>query len=138
MEIMISKLNLGVENMKKIEIKSAGFQRSLKKAIEKKPLVRMMPFSVGNSTIGYLVRGSRGDFYPVRFQRSGGSQMLGACLCAGGVAGFYCYHRAAALLVHSAFVACGLRPVAPRRVLSSAVLPPHLSWAGSDSVRAFI
>ena len=99
--------------MKKIEIDSKQFQNVLKKAIEKKPLVR-----VGAENDLYFVRASGGDFYPVRFQRSASGAMLGACLCEGAMKGFHCYHLAAALLAHSAFVRAGLRAPAPRRECS--------------------
>ena len=123
--------------MKKIETKSTQFQNAIAKAIETKPLVRPMKYNTGNTTIGYLVRGSSGDFYPVRFQRAGGGAMLGGCLCAGSQRGFHCYHVAAALLAHSAFVRAGLRPQAPQRETSFAP-PSHLAWSGSDEVRAWV
>ena len=100
--------------MKKIEINSKQFQNVLKKAIEKKPLVK-----IGKKENEYFVRGSSGDFYPVRFQRAGGGAMLGSCLCAGAMSGFHCYHLAAALVAHSAFVRGGLRRPASRRALAS-------------------
>ena len=101
--------------MKKIEIGINQFQNVLKKAIETKPLVRL-----GAENDLYLVRGSSGDFYPVRFQRAAGGAMLGACLCEGAMRGFHCYHLAAALIAHSAFVRAGLRAPAPRRVVALA------------------
>ena len=96
--------------MKKIETKSKQFQNVLEKAIETKPLVR-----IGQRENEYLVRGSAGDFYPVRFERGAGGAMLGSCSCAGAERGFHCYHLAAALLAHSAFVRAGLRSPVARR-----------------------
>lgn len=97
----------------KIEIKSNQFQNVLEKAIAKKPLVR-----IGAKPDSYLVRGSTGEFYPVSFQRASGGAMLGFCLCAGAQRGFHCYHLAAALLAHSAFVRAGIRQPAARRALA--------------------
>lgn len=104
--------------MKNIEINSKQFQTVLAKAVQTKPLVR-----IGNKPNQYFVRGSdpNGDglggyvFYPVYFQRAAHGQMLGSCLCAGAMRGFHCYHLAAALLAHSAFVRAGLRQPATRR-----------------------
>lgn len=101
--------------MKEIQTNHPQFQNVLAKAIEKKPLVRLCAESGA-----YLVRGSEGNFYPVKFQIGGGGRRLGSCLCAGAMRGFYCYHLAAALLVHSAFVSQGLRASAPRRVVAFA------------------
>ena len=100
--------------MKEINTNNQQFQNILKKAIEKKPLVRL-----GSENGSYLVRGSRGDFYPVSFQIGGGGRRLGSCFCQGAMKGFYCYHLAAALIVHSSFVSRGLRASAPRRVVSA-------------------
>ena len=104
--------------MREIEINSKQFQNVLAKAVETKPLVR-----IGAAANQYFVRGSdpNGDglggyvFYPVTFQRAGGGKMLGSCLCAGAMRGFHCYHLAAALIAHSAFVRAGLRQPAARR-----------------------
>lgn len=115
--------------MKKIETKSAQFQTVLAKAIEKKPLVK-----IGHKENQYFVASSTGEFYPVHFQRAGGGAMLGSCLCAGAMRGFHCYHLAAALLAHSAFVRAGLRKPAAKR----AVAPDALAWRGSDEVRAWV
>lgn len=90
--------------MKKIETKSTQFQNVLAKAIETKPLVK-----IGQRENEYLVCGSAGDFYPVSFERGANGAMLGSCSCAGAERGFHCYHLAAALLAHSAFVRAGLR-----------------------------
>lgn len=121
--------------MNEIKINTAQFQRALAKAIEMKPLVR-----IGAGDGQYLVRGSKrnGDglggyvFYPVKFQLGGGGRRLASCLCAGGQRGFHCYHLAAALLAHSAFVRAGLRSAAARRETSPNV------WQGSDEMRAYI
>lgn len=113
--------------MKEIEINSKQFQNVLAKAVETKPLVR-----IGAAANQYFVRSSTGEFYPVTFRRAGGGKMLGSCLCAGAMRGFHCYHLAAALLAHSAFVRCGLRQPAARREMSP------LAWSGSESVRNLI
>ncbi len=104
--------------MKKIETKSKQFQNVLEKAIEKKPLVK-----IGQRENEYIVRGSQGNFYPVRFTRAVGGAMLGACSCAGAERGFHCYHLAAALLAHSAFVRAGLRSPATARRGDAPILP---------------
>lgn len=109
--------------MKKIEIKSKQFQNVLKKAIAVRPLVRPVPFVPGAAAAVYLVAGSRGGFYSVGFARGSAGEMLYSCPCAGAGRGFYCYHLAAALLAHSAFVSGGLRAPAPSRVLASFTLP---------------
>jgi len=98
--------------MKQIQTKSKSFQRAIAKAISKKPLVR-----IGAKANEYFVRASAPEAapYPVHFQRAGGGQMLASCLCPGGINGFDCYHVAAALLAHSAFVRAGLRQPAARR-----------------------
>ncbi|MDQ3750422.1 MAG: hypothetical protein M3367_15615 [Acidobacteriota bacterium] len=96
--------------MKHIEIKSKQFQNVLAKATQTKPLVR-----IGAKENQYLVRGSHGNFYSVTFQRAAHGEMLGACLCTGAIRGFHCYHLAAALLAHTAFVGAGLRQPAARR-----------------------
>ena len=96
--------------MKEIEINSKQFQNALAKATAEKPLVK-----IGAKQNQYFVRGSSGDFYAVHFQRAAGGKMLGSCLCAGAMRGFHCYHLAAALIAHSAFVRCGLRVPAARR-----------------------
>jgi len=104
--------------VKKIETKSTQFQNVLAKAIEKKPLVK-----IGQRENEYLVRSSAGDFYPVRFERGAGGAMLGSCSCAGAERGFHCYHLAAALLAHSAFVRAGLRSPATARRGNAPILP---------------
>lgn len=113
--------------MKAIETNSTQFQSALKKAIATKHLVRC-----GHKQNEYFVRGSNGKLYPVHFQRAAGGQMLGSCLCAGAMRGFYCYHLAAALLAHSAFVRAGLRQPAAQREMSP------MAWRGSDDVRAWV
>lgn len=100
--------------MKEIDVNHRQFQNVLKKAIEQKPLVRLCAESGA-----YLVRGSKGDLYPVTFQVGGGGRRLGSCLCAGAMKGFYCYHLAAALIVHTAFVRAGLRAPAARRAVAA-------------------
>lgn len=112
----------------KIETKSNQFQNALAKAIEKKPFVR----PVAGDASKYLVRGSNGDFYQVNFVRASGGAMLGYCHCAGAMRGYHCYHLAAALMVHSAYVRAGIRRPAARREMS----PP--SWSGSDEMRAYV
>lgn len=116
--------------MKEIKINSKQFQNVLAKATAEKPLVK-----IGNKPNEYFVRGSAGDFYPVHFQRAAHGQMLGSCLCAGAMRGFHCYHLAAALLVHSAFVRAGLRQPAAKREMSST---SPLTWRGSDQMRAYV
>jgi len=110
--------------MKNIEINSNQFQNVLEKAVEKKPLVR-----IGHKPNQYFVRGSSGEFYPVHFQRAASGKMLGSCLCAGAMRGFHCYHLAAALLAHSAFVRAGLRQPAAKR---------ENVWQGSDAMRSYV
>ncbi len=118
-----------------ININSNQFQNVLKKAIEVKPLVRP-----GAAAGSYLVRGSKlnGDglggyvFYPVAFRRGAGGRKIGECLCAGAMRGFHCYHLAAALMVHVAYVRQNMRPPAPTRTMS------RLSYSGSESVRNLI
>lgn len=90
--------------MKEIETNSKQFQNVLAKAIETKPLVK-----IGAKPNQYFVAGSSGDNYVVHFQRGSGGKMLGGCMCQGAMRGFHCYHLAAALVVHSAFVRAGLR-----------------------------
>lgn len=93
--------------MKKIiDVKNNQFQNVLKKAIETKPLVRL-----GEIPGGYFVRASGGDFYTVSFWSESGAKFC-SCECKGFERGFYCYHIAAALLAHSAFVRAGLRSAA--------------------------
>jgi hypothetical protein len=104
------------EKEMKIEINSKQFGRALEKAIQTKPLVRL-----GGEENQYLVRGSRGDFYPVKFVRGSSGAMFGYCHCAAAMRDFHCYHLAAALLAHSAFVRAGLRRPAARRALSAFV-----------------
>lgn len=89
---------------KLINVKNNQFQNVLKKAIEVRPLVR--PLRVMDGV--YDVRASGGDFYQVSFWREDG-QMFGQCECKAAEKDFYCYHFAAALLAHSAFVREGLR-----------------------------
>lgn len=113
----------------KIETKSAQFQRAIEKAIEKKPLVK-----IGGKENQYLVRGSSGDFYPVNFVRASYGAMLGYCHCAGAMRDFHCYHLAAALMVHSAFVRAGIRRPAARRALAN--FAP--AFSGDDSIRNLI
>ena len=110
-----------------ININSKQFQNVLKKAIEVKPLVRL-----GAAAGSYFVRGSSGSFYPVKFRVGGGGKKIGYCLCAGAARGFHCYHLAAALLAHSAFVRAGLRSAASKREMSP------LDWSGSEAVRNLI
>ncbi len=119
--------------MKEIKTKNPQFQNVLKKAIAIKPLVRPLRFLPASPTIAYLVRGSSGDFYPVRFQRSASGKMLGSCLCAGAMGNYFCYHLAAAMLGHCGFVRSGLRPAAPSRAASA---PPV--YSGDESVRNLI
>ena len=119
--------------MKQIKINDSQFQNVLKKAIAVKPLVRPLRFLPASPTIAYLVRGSSGDFYAVRFQRSASGKMLGSCLCAGAMGNYFCYHLAAAMLAHCGFVRSGLRPAAPSRSL-----PASLSYSGDESVRNLI
>lgn len=101
--------------MKEIDVNHRQFQNVLAKAVAVRPLVRL-----GSASGSYLVRGSSGDFYPVNFQLGGGGRRLGSCLCAGAMRGYYCYHLAAALLAHSAFVRAGLRAPASRRSVALA------------------
>ncbi len=98
--------------MNEIKTQSPAFSRAIAKAIAKKPMVR-----IGKKTGQYFVAASDGfSAYPVLFTLGAGGRRLASCLCAGGQKGFFCYHLAAALLVHSAFVRAGLRkPAVSRR-----------------------
>ena len=119
--------------MKKIEIKSNQFQNVLKKAIEKKPMVRL-----GKKAGLYFVAGSTGNKYAVQFERGFYGAMFGSCLCPGAVRGFHCYHLAAALIVHSAYVKQEMRKPAPTRREMCAAVNPTLGWSGDESVRNLI
>lgn len=116
--------------MNEIQFNSDSFKRAMVKAIEKKPLVKP-----GKNNGEYFVAASDGfSSYRVSFTLGGGGRRLSSCLCAGGQKGLFCYHQAAALMVHVAFVRAGLRkPAAPR---------PHTStlpvFQGSDSIRNLI
>lgn len=103
--------------MNEIKMNTPRFQRAMAKAIEKKPMVRN-----GKKAGQYFVAASDGfSSYVVQFQIGAGGRRLGSCLCAGGQKGFFCYHLAAALLAHSAFVRAGLRkPAVSRREASPA------------------
>ena len=96
--------------MREIIPDNPQFQNVLKKAIEKKPFV-----SIGQNPGEYFVKGSTGNQYPVKFQRSASGKPLGSCLCMGAMQGFYCYHLCAALLAHMAFILYSLRAPAPKR-----------------------
>lgn len=100
--------------MNEIKIGSKQFQNVLAKAIAQKPKVHL-----GKKDGQYFVDGSEGNRYTVQFQVGGGGRRLGSCLCAGGQRGYFCYHLAAALLAHVAFVRAGLRVPAARRVLAT-------------------
>ena len=115
--------------MNEIQFKSAAFDRAMAKAKAKKPMVRL-----GKNDGQYFVAASDGfSSYRVSFTLGGGGRRLSSCLCAGGQKGLFCYHQAAALLVHVAFVRSGLRkPAAPRPSFSRS------SWSGSESVRNLI
>ncbi len=126
--------------MKKIEITSNQFQSILKKAIAVRPRVRL-----GKNTNEYFVPSSVDGLYRVAFFRGNFGEMFATCECKGYERGFHCYHIAAALLAHSGFVGCGLRPNAPRRSEISenaaglfADLPAKLSFRGDESVRNLI
>lgn len=110
--------------MNEIKMETESFKRAMAKAIENKPMVR-----VGKKTGQYFVAASDGfSSYPVVFSVGGGGRRRSSYLCAGGQKGLFCYHQAAALLVHSAYVRCGWRlPAAPR-----------LQWSGSDAMRAYV
>ena len=103
--------------MNEIQFNTPRFDRAITKAIETKPMVRN-----GKKAGQYFVAASDGfSSYQVLFQIGAGGKRLSSCLCAGGQKGFFCYHQAAALLVHSAFVRAGLRqPAISRRESSSA------------------
>ena len=95
--------------MNEIKIDSKNFKNSLAKAVAKKPFVRL-----GKKDGQYVVNGSQAESrYVVQFQRGAGGKMLGSCLCQAGQKRLGCYHLAAALLAHSAFVRSGLRVAAP-------------------------
>lgn len=97
--------------MNEIKMDTPRFERAITKAIEVKPMVRN-----GKKAGQYFVAASDGfSSYVVQFQIGAGGRRLGSCLCAGGQKGFFCYHLAAALLVHSAFVRAGLRQPAVSR-----------------------
>lgn len=100
-----------------LNVDDGQFQNVLKKAIAEKPLVRATRFAGV-----YDVRSSGGDFYQVSFWREGGD-FCGKCECKGAERGFYCYHFAAALMCHVAFVragvACAAVSVANGRVASA-------------------
>ena len=103
--------------MNEIKMETPRFERAMAKAIERKPMVRN-----GKKAGQYFVAASDGfSSYVVQFQIGAGGRRLGSCLCAGGQKGYFCYHLAAALLVHSAFVRAGLRsPALSRRQALSA------------------
>ena len=97
--------------MNEIKFKTARFDRAIAKAIENKPLVRL-----GKKNGQYFVSASDGfSSYQVLFQTGAGGRRLSSCLCAGGQKGFFCYHQAAALMAHAAFVKGGLRQPAQTR-----------------------
>lgn len=113
--------------MNEIKMNTESFQRAIAKAIETKPLVRN-----GKKAGQYFVAASDGfSSYQVLFQIGGGGRRLASCLCAGGQKGLFCYHQAAALLAHCAFVRSGLRQPAARR-------ESLRDWRGSESVRNLI
>ena len=103
--------------MNEIKMNTAQFERAMAKAIEKKPMVRN-----GKKDGQYFVAASDGfSAYRVSFTVGFYGKKLSSCMCAGGMKGFFCYHQAAALLVHSAFVKQGLRkPAVTRRQALSA------------------
>lgn len=116
--------------MNEIKFDTKSFENALAKAIAKKPLV-----SPGKKDGQYFVAASDGfSKYPVLFQIGGGGRRLASCLCAGGQKGLFCYHQAAALLAHSAFVRGGLRRPAARREFPKS----ENVWRGSDEMRAFV
>ncbi len=111
--------------MNEINFSSKSFERALAKAVATKPMVR-----IGKKAGQYFVAASDGfSSYPVSFSLGGGGRRLSSCLCAGGQKGLFCYHQAAALIAHSAFVRAGLRRPAARR---------ENIWQGSDEVRNLI
>ena len=119
------------KNMNEIKFSSESFKRAMAKAVEKKPLVRN-----GKTAGEYVVAASDGfSSYRVLFQIGANGRRLSSCLCAGGRKGFFCYHQAAALLAHTAFVRAGLRAGAVSR---RAVVDASRVWSGSDAMRALV
>lgn len=120
--------------MNEIKMNTPAFDRAMAKAVETKPLVK-----IGKKDGQYFVAASDGfSSYVVQFQTGAGGRRLASCLCAGGQKGLFCYHQAAALLVHSSFVRAGLRRAAPSRPRPRFACSPRPSFVGSESVRNLI
>jgi len=116
--------------MNEISFNGKSFERAMKKAIAEKPFVK-----IGAKCGQYFVAASDGfSSYQVLFQLGGGGRRLASCLCAGGQKGRFCYHQAAALIVHSSFVSCGLREPAAKREFPKT----ENVWRGSDEMRAYV
>lgn len=119
-----------------INLDKADLSRAIEKARAVRPLVRPHRSNV------YFVRGSKGNFYTVRFFKLAGYKMAG-CDCPAGNPGEHkmpmpCYHIAAAVEIHLAFAAARAegKPV-PFRFWKSADAPP-VAIAGRRSEPAKI
>lgn len=73
-------------------------RKQLEKAVAKaqkiKPVIRMISFGV------YIVRGTNGNSYTVKCERTTEGEKQVSCDCRGGERGLVCYHASAALELH--------------------------------------
>lgn len=70
-------------------------EKAVAKAQKVKPIVRMIAFGV------YAVKGTNGNSYTVKCERTAKGEKQVSCDCKGGAKGLVCYHSVSALELHS-------------------------------------
>lgn len=96
-----------------LNFKCGSWLRAEKKAGEMSPLVRVCASPSSAWSAFYSVRGSGGSFYRVALARRADGSPCASCSCPSGVSAsssVFCYHVAAVVALHSAFVSSGVRP----------------------------
>ncbi len=95
--------------MNKLNLHSAGWFKAKEKAARVSPVVALGASSSLVAAVYFVARSGGGSARVVLSRAVCGSPSA-ECLCPAGQRGLVCYHIAAAVALHSAFVAAGCRP----------------------------